>query len=125
MWSTEKILRAVGWLSVRQLHKYSVLLLTHRVITTKKPERLHAMLVSTFPYNTRRVEQREEGMEFTPTQIRYGENFGQVTPASLCGRSYRHQALLYNKLPANMRAMKVEQLKPKLKQWIKCNVAVK
>ena len=67
------------------------------------------MLVSTFPYNTRRLEQREEGMKFTPTQIKYGEKFGQVTPTSLCGRNYRHQALLNNKLQANMRAMKVEQ----------------
>ena len=116
MWSTEKILQAVGWLSVRQLHKYSLLLLTHRAITTKKPEGLYAMFETTFPYNTRRVEQREDGMTHTPKQIRYGEKFGRVTPTSLCGRSFRHQALMYNKLPTVMRSMKIEQFKPKLKQ---------
>ena len=59
MLSTSRILRAVGWLSVKQLHKYSVLLLTHRAITTRKPQGLHKMLVTSFPYNTRRVNARK------------------------------------------------------------------
>ena len=46
MWSTERILKTVGWLSVKQLHKYSVLLLTHRTLTTGKPQGLHNMLVT-------------------------------------------------------------------------------
>ena len=125
MWSTEKILQTVSWLSVRQLHKYSLLLLTHRVITTKKPEGLYSLFETTFPYNTRRVQRREDGMTHTPIQIRCGERFGQVTPTSLCGRSFRHQAIIYNRLPAMLRSMTIEQLKPKLKQWIKGNVAVK
>ena len=125
MWSSEKILRAVGWLSVKQLHQYSVILLTHRILTTGRPRGLHAMLVSSFPYNTRRVEERQEGMPHTPRQIRHGEHFGQVAVTSLCGRSFRHQALAYNRLPAYLRGLTADKLKPKLKQWIKCNVAVR
>ena len=124
-WSTEKILNAVGWLSVRQLHQYSVFLLTHRIITTGRPRGLHSVLVSSFPYNTRRVEERQEGMQHTPRQLRYGEQFGQTSTTSLVGRSFRHQALAYNKLPAYLRSLRPNCLKPKLKQWIKFNVPVK
>jgi hypothetical protein len=124
-WSTEQMLNAVGWLSVRQLHQYSVLLLTHRVITTGRPQGLHAMLASTFPYNTRRVEEREERMPHTPRQIRYGEQFGHASNASLVGRSFRHQALGYNRLSADLRSMRPNNLKPKLKQWIKHNVPLR
>jgi hypothetical protein len=124
-WSTKKILDSVRWLSVRQLHKYSVLMLTHRVITTGRPRGLHSMLVSAFPYNTRRVEKRQEGMPHTPQLLRYGEGFGQASEASLMGRSFRHQALTYNKLPAELRSLKPENLKPKLKKWIKMNIPLR
>ena len=124
-WSTERILQAVGWLSVKQLHQYSVLLLTHRIITTGKPRGLHSVLVASFPYNTRRVEERSDDMFHTPRQIRYAEQFGQVTAASLCGRSFRHQALAYNRLPVELRSLQPHKLKPRLKQWVKWNVAVR
>jgi hypothetical protein len=124
-WSTERILRAVGWLSVRQLHMYSVLMLTHRVVTTGRPRGLHSILVSTFPYRTRRVEERQEGMENTPQQLRYGAQFGHASETSLRGRSFRHQALAYNRLPPELRSMKPESLKPKLKHWIKLNIPVR
>jgi hypothetical protein len=124
-WSTEKMLSAVGWLSVRQLHQYSVIMLTHRVVTSGRPRGLHALLVSDFPYNTRRVEERLEGMENTPRQLRFGEQYGQVSSSSLVGRSFRHQALAYNRVPAYLRSMKAENLKPKLKQWIKSTVPVR
>ena len=124
-WSTEQMLSAVGWLSVKQLHKYSVIMLTHRVVTTGRPRGLHAKLVSSFPYNTRRVEERQEGMPQTPRLLRYGEQFGQASNASLVGRSFRHQALAYNSLPAHLRSLKPENLKPKLKHWIKCNIPLR
>jgi hypothetical protein len=124
-WSTERLLQAVGWLSVKQLHQYSVLMLTHRVITTGRPRGLHGVLVSSFPYNTRRVEERQDNMAHTPRQLRYGEQFGQVTSTSLAGRSFRYQALTYNRLPAQLRSMQSSRLKPKLKLWIKANVSVK
>ena len=125
-WSTEQMLDAVGWLSVRQLHQYSVIMLTHKVITTGKPRGLHALLVSKFPYNTRRAEEeREIGMQNLPRQLRYGEQFGHVSSSSLVGRSFRHQALVYNKIPAYLRSLKAENLKPKLKKWIKANVSVR
>ena len=124
-WSSEKILQTVGWLSVKQLHQYSVILLTHRIITTGRPTGLHAMIVSYFPYNTRRVEERQEDMAHTPRQIRQGDQFGHVSATSLCGRSFRHQALAYNHLPGYLRGLTANQLKPKLKQWIKCNIAIR
>ena len=124
-WSTEKILNAVGWLSVRQLHQYSVLMLTHRVITTGRPRGLHATLVSSFPYNTRRVEQRLEGMQHTPRKLRYGEQFGQASETSLVGRSFRHQALAYNSLPTYLRSLSPDNLKRRLKQWVKSNVPIR
>ena len=125
MWSTERILRSVGWLSVKQLHQYSVILLTHRIITTGRPRGLHAMIISNFPYNTRRVEERHEDMAHTPRQIRHGDQFGHVSFASLCGRSFRHQALAYNRLPGYLRGLTADKLKPKLKQWIKCNISTR
>ena len=124
-WSTEQMLDAVGWLSVRQLHQYSVIMLTHKVITTGRPRGLHALLVSKFPYNTRRAEEREVGMQNLPRQLRYGEQFGHVSSSSLVGRSFRHQALVYNKIPAYLRSLKADNLKPKLKKWIKANVSVR
>ena len=124
-WSTQKILERVGWLSVRQLHVYSVLMLTHRVLTTGRPQGLHSMLVSEFPYATRRVETRREGMQLTPQRIRYGERFRQVTDTSLAGRSFRHQALVYNQLPVHLRCLKPEVLKPKLKRWVKRNIRLR
>ena len=124
-WSTEKMLNAVGWLSVRQLHQYSVIILTHRVIMTGRPRGLHSMLVSAFPHNTRRVEVRQEGMQNTPRKLRYGEQFGHVSSSSLVGRSFRHQALVYNTVPAHLRSLKIDSLKPKLKKWIKSNVPVR
>ena len=124
-WSTEQMLSAVGWLSVKQLHQYSEVLLTHRVVTTGRPRGLHAMLVQSFPYNTRRVEEKQEGMEHTPKQLRYGAQFGQASTASLVGRGFRHQALAYNMLPAYLRSLSPENLKPKLKRWIKSNVPVR
>ena len=125
MWSTQKILDRVGWLSVRQLHVYSVLMLTHRVLTTGRPQGLHSMLVSEFPYVTRRVETRGEGMQFTPQRIRYAERFGQATDTSLAGRSFRHQAIVYNQLPVHLRCLKPENLKPKLKIWVKRNIRLR
>ena len=124
-WSTEKMLDAVGWLSVRQLHQYSVIMLTHRVVTTGRPRGMHAIIVSSFPYNTRRVEERQNNMEQTPRLLRFGDLFGQASATSLVGRSFRHQALVYNKLPAYLRSLKPENLKPRLKHWIKANVPVK
>ena len=124
-WSTEQILNAVGWLSVRQLHQYSVIMLTHRVITTGQPRGLHGVLASSFPYNTRRVEDRQVGMHHTPRLLRYGEQFGQASTSSLVGRSFRHQALAYNKVPAHIRCLKTNSMKSKLKQWIKVNVPIR
>ena len=124
-WSTERMLNTVGWLSVKQLHHYSVMMLTHKIVTTGKPRGLHSLLVSSFPYQTRRVEVRQEGMPSTPRLLRYGEQFGQVSATSLAGRSFRHQALGYNNLPPHMRCLPPNSLKPKLKQWTKANIPVR
>ena len=93
-------------------------MLTHRV-------GLQALLVSGFPYNTRRVEQRQDGMQNIPRQLRYGEQFGHISSSSLAGRSFRHQALVYNQVPAHLRGLNTEHLKPKLKKSIKANVPVR
>ena len=110
---------------MKQLHQYSVILLAHRIITTGRPRGLHAMIISNFPYNTRRVEERHKDMAHTPRQIRHGDQFGHVSFASLCGRSFRHQALAYNRLPGYLRGLTADKLKPKLKQWIKCNISTR
>ena len=123
--SKEKMVDAVGWLSVRQLHQYSVIILTPRAVITGRPRGLHAIIVSSFLYNTRRVEERQINMEQTPRLLRFGDLFGQASATSLVGRSFRHQALVYNKLPAYLRSLKPENLKPRLKHWIKANVPVK
>ena len=65
-WSRQKILKKVGWLSIRQLVYFHTVLQAHKAIVLGRPTSLSQALTTTYPYRTRRA---------TTGQIRYGENF--------------------------------------------------
>ena len=52
-WSTGRLLRGVGWMSVRQLIEFHTVLQTHKTLISGLPRPLHASLQSDYPYRTR------------------------------------------------------------------------
>ena len=52
-WSRRRLLKRVGWMSVRQLVYFHTVLQAHKTITTGLPRPLHAALTTVHPYKTR------------------------------------------------------------------------
>ena len=116
-WSTTRILDAVGWLSVKQMHAQSVILLAHKVICTGVPRAIKSGLNTAFQHNTRRAKQG---------QIRFGENIRGRGRTALTNRTFRYQAsILYNQIPPQLRTLKPDGLKKPLKKWIKQNIPIR
>ena len=65
-WSTQKLLKTCGWLSVKQQEFYSTSLMAHKIATTHQPQNLSAAIFQPYKVNTRAAAQG---------QIRYGVIF--------------------------------------------------
>ena len=52
-WSNTKMLETIGWLNVKQQNLASLLTLTHKIVTTKKPENIYRSISRPYSYTTR------------------------------------------------------------------------
>ena len=105
-WSRARLLRAVGWLSIRQLVVYHTVLQAHKTLSTGRPSLLYDSLTSQYPYQTRGA---------TSGQIRLHENIST--------KSFKYRAMVsYNSVPVDVRQGALPTVKKKLKQWVANNV---
>ena len=105
-WNTGRLLRRVGWMSVRQQMEFHTVLQTYKTLTTGLPRPLYASLQSDYPYRTRNA---------TIGNIRHGRNISQNT--------FKYRAMIsYNAVPADIKTGNITTMKKKLKQWILRNV---
>jgi hypothetical protein len=81
-WSTEKLLRACGWLSVRQQEFYSTTLLAHKIVTTSLPHNIWSDMVHPHPVNTRAALQG---------QIRFSNTYRGFSELTRNSFKYRAQ----------------------------------
>ena len=106
-WSRRKLLKRVGWMSVRQLIFFHTVLQAHKTLTSGVPAPLHAALTTDQHYRTRSVARGniklEEGYKSTNTF------------------KYRAQ-VYYNSVPVDVKAGSLATVKRKLKQWVLENV---
>ena len=85
-WSTEKLLRKCGWLSIKQQVFYSTTMLAHNIISTKTPYHIYTGLVSRYHYNTRTV---------TNTDVRYHSRDAYDGHTQLTLNSFKYRAQRY------------------------------
>ena len=105
-WSTERLLRGVGWMSVRQLIEFHTVLQTHKTLISGLPRPLYASLQSDYPYRTRNA---------TIGNIRFGRN---ILP-----NTFRYRAMIsYNAVPGEIKTGSISTMKKKLKRWIMKNI---
>ena len=113
-WSRVKILKRVGWLSVRQLVFYHTVMQAYKTIRTGKPSEIFESISTQHPYRTRNA---------TDGKIRYGESF--QGGSRLTGTSFKHRAVhFYNQVPPAVYSGSLLVVKHKLRQWVRKNVAI-
>jgi hypothetical protein len=106
-WSRRRLLKRLGWMSVRQLVEFHTVLQAHKTINTGLPRPLHASLTSVYPYRTRSAA---NGL------IRLGENNVSI-------KTFKYRAMVsYNGVPNEVKTESVKTVKRKLKQWVLQNV---
>ena len=107
-WSRTRLLRTVGWMSIRQLIVYHTVLQAHKTLTTGKPSILYDSLVSQYPYQTRSA---------TSGQIRLRDR--------ICTRTFKYRAMVnFNRVPEDVRQGTLPTVKKKLKQWVLKNIPI-
>ena len=107
-WSRTKLLRTVGWMSIRQLIFYHTVLQAHKTLSTGKPSHLYNSLTSHYPYQTRGA---------TSGQIRLSDR--------TCTRTFKYRAMdNYNRVPEDIRKGTLPTVKKKLKLWVIKNVPI-
>ena len=105
-WSRTRLLKRVGWMSVRQLVVFHTVLQAHKTLSTGKPWVLHDSLVNVYPYQTRKA---------TSGHIRLKSN--------TCTRTFKYRAMVnYNSVPEEVRRGTLPTVKRKLKNWVLKNV---
>ena len=108
-WSRRRLLKKVGWMSVRQLVFFHTVLQTFKTITTGLPKPLHASLPTDHPYRTRNA---------AVGNIRFNETF-------ISTNTFKYRAMTwYNSVPSSVKSGKLASVKRKLRIWIEENVAV-
>ena len=106
-WSRTRLLKRVGWMSVRQLIEFHTVLQAHKTIVTGLPRPLHASLSAEHPYKTRSA---------TNGNIRLGNNITS-------NNTFKYRAMVsYNSVPGEVKRGSMPSVKKKLKQWILKNV---
>ena len=104
-WSRRRLLKRVGWMSVRQLVYFHTVLQSHKTITIGLPRPLNAALTTDHPYKTRSA---------TSGHIRLGET---------CTNTFKYRAMIsYNSVPNKVMTGSIPTVKRKLKQWVLENV---
>ena len=101
-WSKRRLLKRVGWLSVRQLIFFHTVLQAHKTLNTGVPRPLYAALSADHPYRTRIA---------TRGNIRLREE-------DSCTNTFKYRAMLfYNSVPGTIKTGSLPTVKRKLKQW--------
>ena len=102
-----RLLRRVGWMSVRQLIEFHTVLQAHKTLNSGLPRPLHASLSTEYPYRTRSAANGN---------IRLGENINSTT-------TFKYRAMVsYNSVPGEVKRRSIATVKRKLKQWVLKNV---
>ena len=114
-WSTTKLLKTCGWLSVKQQEFYSTTLLAHKIATTQRPLNLHAAIFQPYVVNTRAAAQG---------QMRYGANFWGENEMTRGSFKYRAQQY-YSTLAMDMKSKPLGTFKVKLKKHASQKIAVR
>ena len=108
-WSTRKLLKQVGWLSVRQLIFYHTALQAHKTVTTGVPRPLFTNFSADNPYRTRSV---------TQGNIRLKEDYRST-------KTFKYRAMTaYNSLPVDVRTGTQTTVKKKMKMWVAQNIPI-
>ena len=108
-WSRRRLLKRVGWLSVRQLIFFHTVLQAHKTLISGAPAPLSAALNTdhTYPYRTRSA---------TSSNIKLGEGYKSTS-------TFKYRAKVsYNSVPSQVKAGSLTTVKSKLKQWTLENV---
>ena len=112
---TIEILKACGWMSVRQLMVYHSLVLLHKTLSSGSPVYLHQRVTSggNFSYSTRQA---------TTGSIRQGPGPRKdIARLGWCWRSVDQ----YNSLPIDLKLdRKLPSFKRRLKDWIGANIEI-
>ena len=107
-WSRRRLLKKVGWMSLRQLVFYHTVLQAFKTMTTGLPKPLHASLPTDHPYHTRNA---------AVGNIRFNETFTSTN-------TFKYRAMTwYNSVPSSVKTGKLTSVKRKLKIWVRENVA--
>ena len=102
-WSKRRLLKKVGWMSVRQLIFFHTVLQAHKTLTTGVPRPLFSTLSTEHPYHTRNAANGN---------IRLGEG-------NSCTSTFKYRArLFYNSVPGTIKTGSLQTVKKKLKQWV-------
>ena len=114
-WSTHKLLKTCGWLSIKQQEFYSSTLLAHKIVITSLPHNLWADIVQQHTVQTRAA---------TQGQIRYSDNYRGASEFSRSSFKYRAQRY-YNRIPADFKRQSLEVFKSRLKSYTARNIPIK
>ena len=114
-WSSERLLKTCGWLSVRQQEFYSTTLLAHKVVTTSLPHGLWTDMVQPHTVRTRAA---------TQGQIRYGTNYRGESEMTRSSFKYRAQRY-YSRITVQMKAQPLSSFKKNLKEFARRNISVR
>ena len=126
---TKTLMKACGWMSVRQLLAYHSLVLLHKTMASQTPVYLYQKITSVgdFAYKTRQAAACPPGFSFEVShpidsaRIRQGQGSKLgLSKQGWCWKSVE----LYNTLPTDMRLeRKMPSFKKRLKDWIRLNVS--
>ena len=106
-WSKSRLLKQVGWLSVRQLIFYHTALQAYKTMTTGVPRPLYSHFSTNNVYRTRSVTQGD---------IRLRDDYRSV-------KTFKYRAMTaYNSIPVDVRTGTQSTVKKKLKMWVKKNI---
>ena len=113
-WSTTKLLKKCGWLSVRQQEFYATSLLAHKIVSTGVPRNLYSAMVVPHIRNTRAA---------ATGVIRYGGKYGGEM--DLTGNRFKYWAQkYYSSIPASVNNMSLQASKTRLKKFTAANIPV-
>ena len=106
-WSRSRLLKRMGWMSIRQLIEFHTILQAHKTLTTGKPAVMYHSLTSSYPYRTRSATSGHIRLRDTTTST----------------KTFQHRAMVsYNSIPENIRKGTLPTVKRKLKTWVLKNI---
>ena len=114
-WSNIRVLNTLGWLNLKQQYVASLLVLTHKIVTTGSPVNIYRTIVSQYPYNTRASTEQE-------LRAWAGTVRGRDRTA-MTGRTFKYQSILYyNQIPGAFRTLNQTKFKTAVKTWARLNI---